>query len=111
MDSTQIRKETRLNCNESFLTLLSGFRKTGVISKEDIAYNAALGDAYDYIVKNEQHNLLEHTVRCGKWVRDLNPDGLRGLSDSELDAYNKTMDDLFIEDKNIKCDTYTHDDE
>lgn len=99
MDNTQIRKETRLSCNESFLTLLSGLRKTGILSKEDIAYNNALADAYDYIIEKEAHNLLEHTIRCGKWVRDkyLTNNGLRDLTDDELDAYNTTMNKLFKE--------------
>lgn len=70
MDSTEIRKEIRLSCNESFLTLLSGLRKTGALSSEDRAYNNALGDAYDYIINNHSNSLLEHTKWCGKWVRD-----------------------------------------
>ena len=71
MDTTDIRKETRLNCNESFLTLLSGARKVGSFSltAEDKAYNNALADIFDYIIENETL-LLEHTKRCGKWVRD-----------------------------------------
>lgn len=69
MDVTEIRKETRLSCNESFLTLLSGLRKTGSLAKEDIAYNNALADAYDFILEKEKTCLHTHTLYCGKWVR------------------------------------------
>lgn len=70
MDYTDIRKETRTNANETFLTLLSGLRKTGKPTDEDRAYNNALADVYDYIIETQKGCLLEHTVRCGKWVRD-----------------------------------------
>ena len=51
MDITQIRKEVRMECNESFLTLLSGLRKNGVdLTPEERAYNDALADAYDFIL-------------------------------------------------------------
>lgn len=70
MDTTELRKETRLNCNESFLTLLSGLRKVPAITPEDKAYNNALADVYDFILEKEKNNLLDHTVWCGKWVRD-----------------------------------------
>lgn len=70
MDITEIRKEARTNCNESFLTLLSGLRKTGVLSDEDKAYNNALADAYDFILEKEKTCLHTHTLYCGKWVRD-----------------------------------------
>lgn len=65
-----IRKETRTNCNELFLTLLSGLRKTYCTSEEDKAYNNALADAFDYIIETQSKCLLENTVRQGKWVRD-----------------------------------------
>lgn len=70
MDANKIIKETRLSCNESFLTLLSGLRKTGILTKEDIAYNNALADAYDFILEKEKSCLLDYTLCCGKWVRD-----------------------------------------
>lgn len=70
MDITEIRKETRTSCNESFLTLLSGLRKVGILTDEDKAYNNALADAFDYIIETQKTCLLENTVRQGKWVRD-----------------------------------------
>lgn len=71
MDITQIRKEVRRECNESFLTLLSGLRKNGVdLTPEERAYNDALADAYDFILEKEKTCLHTHTVLCGKWVRD-----------------------------------------
>ena len=69
MDITEVMKGTRISCNETFLTLLSGLRKT-VFTPEDKAYNNALADAFDYIIETQKSCLLEHTVRCGKWVRD-----------------------------------------
>ena len=70
MDSTQIRKEEKLFCNEHFLTILSGFRKKGQLTDSDKAYNDALADVYDFIIKHEKNNLFQHTVESGKWVRD-----------------------------------------
>lgn len=71
MDMTEVRKETRLLCNESFLTLLSGLRKTGSqLSDNDKSYNNALADAYDFILEKEKNCLYNHTLDCGKWVRD-----------------------------------------
>ena len=63
-------KEIRTTCNENFLTIISGFRKTGNLSEEDKAYNNALGDVYDFIIENRKDSLHSHTVSCGKWVRD-----------------------------------------
>lgn len=70
MDITEVRKETRISCNETFLTLLSGLRRVGNLTSEDIAYNNALADAFDYIIETHSSSLLDHTVRCGKWIRD-----------------------------------------
>lgn len=70
MDTTEVIKETRLACNESFLTLLSGLRKVGSLTEEDRCYNSALADAFDYIIETQKTCLREHTIRCGKWVRD-----------------------------------------
>lgn len=70
MDITEIRKETRTSCNESFLTLLSGLRKVPATTPEDKAYNNALGDVFDFIIDTQKSYLLEHTTWCGKWDRD-----------------------------------------
>lgn len=45
-------------------------RKVPVRSKEDIAYNNALGDVFDYFIENEPEHLYVNTVKQGKWVRD-----------------------------------------
>lgn len=60
-----IRRQT-----ESFLSLLSGLRKAPVRNEEDIAYNNALGDVFDYYIENEPEHLYVGTVKQGKWVRD-----------------------------------------
>ena len=71
MDITQIRKEVRRECNESFLTLLSGLRKNGIdLTPEERAYNNALADAYDFILEKDKTCLYPHTLWCGKWVRN-----------------------------------------
>lgn len=71
MDITQIRKEVRMECNESFLTLLSGLRKNGIeLTPEEEAYNNALADVYDFILEKEKNCLDTHTLWCGKWVRN-----------------------------------------
>jgi hypothetical protein len=70
MDYTEIAKDTRRSCNESFLTLLSGLRKVGTLTSEDKVYNDALADAFDFIIETQKSCLFENTVRQGKWVRD-----------------------------------------
>lgn len=62
---TIIRRQT-----ESVLSLLSGMRKVPIRNKEDIAYNNALGDVFDYFIENEPEHLYANTVKQGKWVRD-----------------------------------------
>lgn len=55
---------------EMILTVISGMRKVSPLNAEEIAYNNALGDVFDYIIKNEAEHLEPHTIRCGLWVRD-----------------------------------------
>lgn len=64
-DTSIMRRQT-----EGILTLLSGMRKVPVRSKEDIAYNNALGDVFDYFIENEPEHLYVNTIKQGKWVRD-----------------------------------------
>lgn len=70
MDYDEVKRMEKLFCNEGFLTLLSGLRKTGRLTNEEISYNNALADVYDYIIETQEKHLHQHTVRCGKWVRD-----------------------------------------
>lgn len=55
---------------ESLLSLLAGLRRGPVRNEEDIAYNNALGDVFDYYIENEPEHLYVSTVKQGKWVRD-----------------------------------------
>lgn len=59
------RKQT-----EGVLSLLAGLRRVPVRNKEDIAYNNALGDVFDYYIEKEPEHLYVNTVKQGKWVRD-----------------------------------------
>lgn len=60
----------RISAFELCLSLLSGLRKVPAKNAEDIAYNNALADVFDYIVQNESDSLYASTVKQGKWVRD-----------------------------------------
>lgn len=71
MEYDEIVKQTRRSDFEGVLTLLSGLRKVPINTTEDVAYNNALADAFDYIVESKKDVLYPHTVRCGKWVRDI----------------------------------------
>lgn len=64
------RKEIKTSCNELFLALLAGLRKVGNLTNEDMAYNNALADTFDYIIETQKSCLLDFTVRQGKWIRD-----------------------------------------
>ena len=55
---------------EMILTVISGMRVVAPSNAEEVAYNNALGDVFDYIIKNEAEHLEPHTLRCGLWVRD-----------------------------------------
>lgn len=72
MDYNETIRQTRRSDHEGFLTLLSGLRKVPANTAEDIAYNNALGDAFDYIIENNKNDLYQHTVYCGKWTRNVN---------------------------------------
>lgn len=63
-------RNIKRRATESFLTLLSGLRKVPANTIEDVAYNSALADAYDYFIEHEPENLYVNTVSQGKWVRD-----------------------------------------
>ena len=56
-DKSIIRRQT-----EGVLSLVSGLRRIPVRNKEDIAYNNALGDVYDYYIENEPEHLYTSTV-------------------------------------------------
>lgn len=60
-----IRRQT-----ESFLSLLAGLRRVPARNKEDVAYNNALGDVFDYYIEKEPEHLYVSTVKQGKWIRD-----------------------------------------
>ena len=55
---------------ELILTVCSGLRKVGIIKPEEVFYNNALGDVFDYIIENCKEYLLPHTVQQGRWKRD-----------------------------------------
>ena len=61
-------KQIRISQDETILCLLSGLRKNVCKTSEDVAYNNALGDVFDYIIEN--HPVLSSTKNQGKWVRD-----------------------------------------
>lgn len=63
-------RQGRTSAFELCLSLLSGLRKVPADNAEDIAYNNALADVFDYIVTNESGSLWPGTVIQGKWVRD-----------------------------------------
>lgn len=75
-DKMDIERKGRRGAFEACLSLLSGLRKIPAKTAEDVAYNNALADAFDYIVKNESLSLYPNTVRQGKWVRDYMKQGL-----------------------------------
>lgn len=64
-------KLARGSAYELVLSLCSGLRKVAPRSAEEVAYNNALGDIFDYIVVNESSYLMPGTVRNGKWTRDM----------------------------------------
>ena len=45
-------------------------KKVPVRNKEDIVYNNALGDIFDYIIENELKVLMPGIARSGKWSRE-----------------------------------------
>ena len=55
-----IRRQT-----ESFLSLLAGLRRVPVRNEEDIVYNNALGDVFDYYIEKEPEHLYVSTVNRG----------------------------------------------
>lgn len=65
-------KKARGNAMELILSVCSGLRKVPAKTPEEIAYNNALGDVFDYIIKNEQDCLMPGTVQGGTWVQEQN---------------------------------------
>ena len=70
MIKEETQRLTMQNDFEYILTLLSGMRIVTPKNNEDISYNNALGDVYDYILNSNSCILLENTVKQGKWIRD-----------------------------------------
>lgn len=64
-------KLARGSAYEVILSLCAGLRKVAPRSAEEVSYNNALGDIFDYIVENESSYLMPGTVRNGKWTRDI----------------------------------------
>lgn len=65
-------KKARGNAMELILSVCSGLRKVPAKTPEEEAYNNALGDVFDYIIKNEHDCLMPGTVQGGTWVREQN---------------------------------------
>lgn len=65
-----IAKIARGSAMELVLSVCAGLRKICPSTSEDIAYNNALGDVFDYIIENEESVLMPGTVRQGKWTRN-----------------------------------------
>lgn len=63
-------KFARGSAYEHILSLCAGLRKTCPKTTEEIAYNDALGDVFDWIIETQESVLLPGTARNGKWVRD-----------------------------------------
>ena len=63
-------KLARGSAYELILTVCAGLRKVAPRTEEEYAYNNALGDVFDYIIKNQSSYLMPGTVRNGKWTRD-----------------------------------------
>lgn len=63
-------KLARGSACELILTVCAALRRVVPSSPEDVAYNNALGDVFDYIIENESSCLMPGTIRNGKWVRD-----------------------------------------
>lgn len=64
-----------------FFHFCAGLRKVSPSTNEDIAYNNALGDIFDYIIESEKSVLMPGAVRNGKWVRDKEIFRERGSND------------------------------
>ncbi len=67
-----VEKRAMGNAFELILTVCGGARKSPATNDTDIGYNNALGDIFDYIIKNESDVLLPATVKLGLWTRDEN---------------------------------------
>jgi len=65
-------KKARGTAMELILSVCSGLRKVSAKTPEEEAYNNALGDAFNYIIKNESDCLMPGTVRNGTWKREQN---------------------------------------
>lgn len=63
-------KLARGSAYELILSLCAGLRKVVPRTEEEIGYNNALGDVFDYIIENQSSYLMPGTVRNGKWARD-----------------------------------------
>lgn len=100
-------KKARGNAMETILSICSGFRKISAKTPEEIAYNNALGDVFDYIIKNEHDCLMPGTVQGGTWVQEQNIQNapvkptitIQGLTvdiewDTETDPFPDAADDF-----------------
>lgn len=65
-------RKARGSAMELILSVCSGLRKVPAKTPEEEAYNNALGDVFDYIIKNEQDCLMSGTVQGGVWNREQN---------------------------------------
>ncbi len=63
-------KLARSSAYELILSVCAGLRKVSPSTVEEVAYNNALGDVFDYIIESQSSFLMPGTVRNGKWVRD-----------------------------------------
>ena len=66
----ELEKKARGSAFELILSICTGARKYPVITAEDEGYNDALGDIFDYIIKNESSCLMPGTKEQGEWKRD-----------------------------------------
>ncbi len=67
MDETKL---ARGSAYELILSVCAGLGKVVPRTEEEIAYNNALADVFNYVIENESSYLMPGKVRNGKWVRD-----------------------------------------
>lgn len=65
-----LEKKARGGAFELILSICAGARRYPVIAAEDEGYNDALGDIFDYIIRNESSYLMPGTKEQGEWKRD-----------------------------------------